>query len=130
LLITLGDGLAGLSVPSKAYSNLAAGRPLLFVGDQRSSTAALINQHGCGAALPNGESALLAETLSAWAADKPLVTAMGLRARALFEQQYDQPHAIKAYLRSLAKCCERQSVGDTLEDYARLDPVDLKDPVL
>ena len=129
LLITLGDGLAGLSVPSKAYSNLAAGRPLLFVGDRRSSTATLINQHGCGAALANGASALLAETIVAWAADKPLVAAMGLRARALFEQRYNQPHAVKAYLRSLAKCCERQSIGDTLEDYARLDPADLKEPV-
>lgn len=129
LLITLGDGLAGLSVPSKAYSNLAAGRPLLFVGDRRSSTATLINQHGCGAALPRGESVLLAETISAWAGDKPLVTDMGLRARALFEQQYDQPHAIKAYLRCLAKCCEHQSVGDALDDYARLDPVNLKEPV-
>jgi colanic acid biosynthesis glycosyl transferase WcaI len=40
LLLTLGEGLAGLSVPSKTYSNLAAGRPLLFVGDRRSSSAA------------------------------------------------------------------------------------------
>jgi glycosyltransferase involved in cell wall biosynthesis len=42
LLVTLADGLAGLSVPSKAYAILAAGRPLLFVGDQRSEIASLI----------------------------------------------------------------------------------------
>lgn len=129
LLLTLGAGLAGLSVPSKAYSYLAAGRPLLFVGDGRSSTARLINEHNCGAALANGESAQLAETISAWAADAALVKAMGSRARALFEQQYDQPHALKAYLRSLAKCCKVQSVGGALDDYARLETVNLKDPI-
>jgi len=128
LLITLGADLAGLSVPSKTYSYLAAGRPLLFVGDRRSSTARLIDEHDCGAALANGASAQLAETISAWAGNKSLVKAMGLRARALFEQQYDQPHAIKAYLRSLAKACADQSVGDTLEDYARLETVNLKEP--
>src|SRR5205085_11195266 len=38
-LVTLADGLAGLSVPSKTYGILAAGRPILFVGDARSSAA-------------------------------------------------------------------------------------------
>src|SRR5205085_11009251 len=35
-LITLAQGLAGLSVPSKTYGIMAAGRPILFVGDQSS----------------------------------------------------------------------------------------------
>lgn len=45
LLITLADGLAGLSVPSKAYAAMAAGRPLLFVGDPKSDIAQISTDH-------------------------------------------------------------------------------------
>lgn len=132
LLITLGEGLAGLSVPSKTYSSLAAGRPLLFVGDRRSSTAALINQHQCGAALGCGESAQLAQTLATWADDPSLLDEMGVRARRLFEQQFDRPHAVQAYLRSFALCFSRvpQSTGATLSDYPPLKAANLKDPTV
>lgn len=132
LLITLGEGLAGLSVPSKTYSSLAAGRPLLFVGDRRSSTAALINQHQCGAALGCGESAQLAQTLATWADDPSLLDEMGVRARRLFEQQFDRPHAVQAYLRSFALCFSRvpQSTGATLSDYPPLKTANLKDPAV
>ncbi|MBI1761458.1 MAG: glycosyltransferase family 4 protein [Acidobacteria bacterium] len=131
LLITLGQGLAGLSVPSKTYSSLAAGRPLLFVGDERSSSAALIKRHQCGAALGCGESAALAQTLLAWASDQSLLAEMGLRARQVFEQYYDRPHAVQAYLRSFALCTSRsqQSTGAALNDYSSLKTVNLKDPV-
>lgn len=132
LLITLGEGLAGLSVPSKTYSSLAAGRPLLFVGDRRSSTAALIKQHQCGAALGCGESAALAQTISTWASNRAQLAEMGLRARQLFERQFDRPHAVQAYLRSFALCFSDapQSTGaTTLTDYPPLKTVNLKDPV-
>lgn len=131
LLITLGEGLAGLSVPSKTYSSLAAGRPLLFVGDRRSSTAALIKQHQCGAALGCGESAPLAQTITTWADNQALLAGMGLRARQLFERQFDRPHAVQAYLRSFALCFSDvpQSTGTTLTDYPPLKTVNLKDPV-
>jgi len=40
-LVTLKPELEGLIVPSKFYSVLAAGRPVLFVGDPESEIAAL-----------------------------------------------------------------------------------------
>lgn len=131
LLITLGEGLAGLSVPSKTYSSLAAGRPLLFVGDRRSSTAHLIKQHQCGAAFGCGESAQLAQTILAWACEKAWLAEMGVRARLIFEQDYDRPHAVQAYLRSFALCFSRvpQSTGAVIKDYSPLKTVKLKDPV-
>lgn len=131
LLITLGEGLAGLSVPSKTYSSLAAGRPLLFVGDHRSSTATLIKQHQCGAALSCGESEQLSQTISAWANDRTLLADMGIRARQIFEQHFDRPHAVQAYLRSFALCFAptSQSSGKVLADYPPLKAVNLKDPV-
>ena len=104
LLITLADGLAGLSVPSKTYSSLAAGRPLLFVGDQRSSVVELIAKHDCGAAIAGGESEKLAATISGWAENRAKLVALGVAARALFEQRFDRQVAVQGYLRSLSHC--------------------------
>jgi glycosyltransferase involved in cell wall biosynthesis len=128
LLVTLADGLAGLSVPSKTYSNLAAGRPLLFVGEQDSSIAALIAQQRCGVAVPSGASELLARTLQTWSANPALVAELGLRSRALFEQRFDRPHAVRCYLQSLQKCFA-PAPQVALEDYSPIKTVNIKEPV-
>ncbi len=104
LLVTLAEGLAGISVPSKTYTNLAAGRPILFVGDMASCSAQLVVEHDCGAAVGTGESARLAGTLRAWAADRAVPTAMGRRARSLFERRFDRPHAVAQYLSTFTRC--------------------------
>lgn len=104
LLITLADGLAGLSVPSKTYSSLAAGRPLLFVGDQRSCVARMILSNECGATVASGESDRLAHIISGWATNRAGVAQLGQTARRLFERQFDRQVAVQGYLESLARC--------------------------
>src|SRR5215207_7615803 len=78
-LVTLADGLAGLSVPSKAYGSLAAGRPILFVGDPKSDIARLVEEHGCGEVFPSGAGGRLARAVAAWAEDRAKPAAMGER---------------------------------------------------
>ena len=126
LLITLADGLAGLSMPSKTYSSLAAGRPLLFVGDQRSSVAHLIAQNECGVAVASGDSQLLAATLSAWAANRAEPASLGVASRALFERRFDRQVAVKGYLKSLTKCLQDAAIaaGNPLKDAAPIQSVD------
>lgn len=126
LLITLSDGLAGLSVPSKTYSSLAAGRPLLYVGDQRSSVAQLITKNECGAAVASGDSQRLAATLSAWAANRDELTGLGEAARALFERRFDRQVAVRDYLKSLTKCFNDagRSLDAAREDVVPIKPVD------
>lgn len=103
-LTTLADGLAGLSVPSKTYAILAAGRPVMFVGDLRSAVAELVAENGCGAVVASGESRQLAQLIIDWAADREKLDELGIRARALFESRFERQHAIKAYLSSFEKC--------------------------
>ncbi len=115
LLITLAEGLAGLSVPSKTYSSLAAGRPLLFVGDQRSSVADLVVKNECGAAIASGKNEQLAATISGWAENRAGLGTLGAAARSLFEQHFDRQVAVQGYLRSLNKCFN----GDTRRKKAK-----------
>jgi colanic acid biosynthesis glycosyl transferase WcaI len=104
LLVTLAEGLAGLSVPSKTYAILAAGRPVLFVGDLKSDAARIVKENDCGAVVAAGESERLAQVISDWAADKTGLAEMGAKARALFEAQFCREIAVTSYLKTFAKC--------------------------
>lgn len=105
-LVTLAPGLAGLSVPSKTYGILAAGRPILFVGDPRSDTARLISENDCGAVIAAGSGADLARIVGGWAQRPAEVAALCRNARRLFEEKYDRPHAVQAYLDIFARCLD------------------------
>lgn len=106
-LVTLAEGLAGLSVPSKTYAILAAGRPVLYVGDQASEIADIVRENACGATVAAGESQQLAELITAWATDLALTRQLGERARAVFESRFDRPAAVRAYVRALQKFLRR-----------------------
>jgi colanic acid biosynthesis glycosyl transferase WcaI len=102
-LVTLADGLAGLSVPSKTYGILAAGRPIIFVGDTRSNIARLVAEHGCGAVVRTGEATRLADIIAAWADEPAVLAKLGDASRALFARRFDRPQAVAAYEESLVK---------------------------
>jgi glycosyltransferase involved in cell wall biosynthesis len=131
LLITLADGLAGLSVPSKTYSSLAAGRPLLFVGDQRSCVARLILQNNCGATVAGGESGHLAEIVAGWAENREEAAQLGVTARLLFEQRFDRRVAVKGYVESLTRCLNgvAQGVESSMPEGLPIKAVDAKESV-
>jgi colanic acid biosynthesis glycosyl transferase WcaI len=103
-LVTLACGLSGLSVPSKTYGILAAGRPILFVGDASSDVARLVQENHCGAVIASGEGDALAQTIAQWADDRARVKRMGQTARQVFERRFDRPRAVNSYLASFARC--------------------------
>jgi glycosyltransferase involved in cell wall biosynthesis len=104
LLVTLAEGLAGLSVPSKSYAIMAAGRPLLFVGDLKSDIARIVSDNRCGAVVASGDSDGLARLIKRWAADACEVDRLGRAARSLFEESFDRRRAVTAYINSFSKC--------------------------
>ena len=109
LLVTLAEGLAGLSVPSKTYAILAAGRPVLFVGDKRSDAARIVANHACGAVIEAGESEELATTIREWSQNKTGLATCGVAARRLFERSFDRAQAVDLYLATFAKCLHESS---------------------
>jgi glycosyltransferase involved in cell wall biosynthesis len=83
---------------------MAAGRPLLFVGDHRSDIARIIIENRCGAVVPSGDSKGLVEVITEWYSQRSQVEELGSAARTLFEERFDRAHAISAYLETFAKC--------------------------
>lgn len=108
-LVTLAEGLAGLSVPSKAYGIMAAGRPILFVGDAGCDIARLVGEHNCGEVVASGDARRLAEVITRWAEDRGQPERMGREARVLFERRFERARAVSAYLESFTKCLSLRS---------------------
>lgn len=62
-VVSLADGMYGLSVPSKSYFNIAAGKPLLLIADKRSEIGRIIEEFDIGWIVPPNNPEVLAEAL-------------------------------------------------------------------
>jgi glycosyltransferase involved in cell wall biosynthesis len=96
-LVTLRPELEGLIVPSKIYGAMAAGRPIVFVGDTDGEVARLVRAHDCGIVVGAGDVQGLASAIRALRADPARCAALGANARAAFERCFDRPIAIAAW---------------------------------
>jgi colanic acid biosynthesis glycosyl transferase WcaI len=96
--VSLLPALEGLIVPSKLYGILAAGRPVVFIGDTTSELAMLVRERQCGIAVGVGDSDGLAAELCALQADPARLESMGARARELALARYTKEHAVADWL--------------------------------
>jgi glycosyltransferase involved in cell wall biosynthesis len=82
-LITIRRGLEGVVVPSKLYSTLAAGRPILAVAPANSDAARIATQSGCGMSADPDNPAAVAKVLRQLRDDSAGRAEMSARARAV-----------------------------------------------
>jgi colanic acid biosynthesis glycosyl transferase WcaI len=98
-LVSLLPALEGLIVPSKLYGILAAGRPVIFIGDAAGDVGRVILDAQCGQVIAVGDSRGLVQTLRQLQAQPELRASMGARARVLLCEKFT---AAKAYDRWVA----------------------------
>src|SRR5271156_641773 len=80
-IITVKRGLEGVVVPSKLYSTLAAGRPVLAVAAPESDVARIVVKSGCGVAVDPDDPIAIAVVLRELRNDPSRLSEMGRRAR-------------------------------------------------
>ncbi len=80
-IVTVRRGLEGVVVPSKLYSILAAGRPILAVAPASTDAARIITETGCGMSADPDDPAAVAAALSQLRNDPARLAQMGVRAR-------------------------------------------------
>jgi colanic acid biosynthesis glycosyl transferase WcaI len=85
-LVPLKAGLGRVSVPSKIYSILAAGRPALAAIDPATEVPKILAAAGGGVCVPPDDGAAFAEALEKLAADSPRRAAMAAAGRRWVEQ--------------------------------------------
>lgn len=104
-LITLKPELEGSVVPSKLYGILAAGKPVLNIGDFDGEVARILKEGNCGKTVPVG-GVMEAKTYikSLMLCGERLATD-GKKARAIFERRFDQRIALAAWKSVIANYC-------------------------
>jgi colanic acid biosynthesis glycosyl transferase WcaI len=100
-LVTQTDSSLGSLVPSKAYSLIAAGLPILFIGPAESTVAAMIRRFHCGWELRCGEGDRLAALLEELRQNPALVEEAGALARQAFLIHYDKPAGVRRVCNAL-----------------------------
>jgi glycosyltransferase involved in cell wall biosynthesis len=93
-LVSLIPALEGLIVPSKLYGILAAGRPLIFVGDADGDIGRIVQRAHCGESVNVGDSVRLTEVLRYLEKDAETGVLMGVRARQVFAEEFSLDHAV------------------------------------
>jgi glycosyltransferase involved in cell wall biosynthesis len=107
-LVSLLPTLEGLIVPSKVYGILAAGRPVVFIGDTQGEVANLLREHVCGICVEAGAGQQLADELLALQTDPERVLALGANARRLALTRHTSDSAAADWSNLLADLwCDR-----------------------
>ena len=107
LVILRDDPLFRITIPSKLYEYMAAGKPVLCsVGGE---TAGLVDAAGCGIAVPPSEGAALADAVRALARDPAAGAAMGESGRASVREHFNTAAIMAAYAEVIESAAPRIS---------------------
>lgn len=98
-LVTLEKGMEGLCVPSKLYSNMAAGRPTLALVGAASEVAQVVTESQSGIQVEPGDTKTLIEALNRLIACPEESERMGENARRTLEEKYATAHIAAKYYR-------------------------------
>lgn len=95
-IVTLSEGMFGLGVPSKSYNVLAAGKPILYIGDQESEIDLMVRENKIGFNFSKAED-LVTFFNEITPASKSQFQNMGKIARQLAETRYSQKYILEKY---------------------------------
>jgi len=98
-VVPLRAGLAAVSVPSKTYSILAAGRPIVAAIDPGSEIPRLLAESGAGVAVPPDDAGAFTDAIAELVSDAPRRAAMGEAARRWVEHAASPAAVAAAYER-------------------------------
>lgn len=98
-VVTMGDNQVGIVHPSKVYSALAVGRPILYVGPQASHVGDIVERFGAGFSFRHGQAEEIAATLRS-VADGPLqpLQAMGQKAQNAAQTEFSRQTLLEKLL--------------------------------
>jgi glycosyltransferase involved in cell wall biosynthesis len=90
-VVTLEPGMEGLCVPSKFYTCLASGRPVLALMNPNCEVAYAVEESQCGMCAPIGEPETVAKAIVTLAESPERRATMGANSRHVFDQKYAMP---------------------------------------
>jgi colanic acid biosynthesis glycosyl transferase WcaI len=110
-VVTMGDGIQGLLMPSKLYGILGASRPVLFVGPADSAVRSTVAAADAGESCINGDIDGVVKAITAMADAPDRGRAVGERGRTYLDAKLDRETAVTRYetlLTSVARTSRRR----------------------
>ena len=103
-IVSLVGKMKGVSMPSRTYNILAAGKPILAIAESGSEMALVVEENDIGRAVEPGDTAAFVDAVRELAAESQEVLAgRALRAREAAERDYSLEKAVSEYRRVLTK---------------------------
>jgi putative colanic acid biosynthesis glycosyltransferase WcaI len=99
------------TVPSKIYTAMAAGRPVVLAGEPDSEAARLIGEADAGSCVPPESAASLVEALRRIQSDRALRDGMGLNGRKWVVEHYSRQAVVAIYDRMIQEVCAPHAAG-------------------
>ena len=97
LLVSLEKNLSGLAVPSKFYTYLSVGKPIICISDIYTEMALIIDENQCGIVVQHEDLDSFSTKLNQLINDDNMVVNMGKNALDVFKKKYSQNIVIKKY---------------------------------
>ena len=102
-LVTLVAGTKGVSVPSRMYNILAAGKPIIAMAEQGSELATVVDGERVGWVVAPGDVDGLVAAIRRARDERDALPLMGGRARAAVERAYTRGHVVEAWRALIAQ---------------------------
>ena len=96
-IVSLIEGMYGLCAPSKTYSYLMAGRPVVCIMDAQSEIARDVELNNAGLVISNGDSEKMAEYIRRLKRDQIFVSEQSKHARSIFLNKYEKEKCLRRY---------------------------------
>jgi glycosyltransferase involved in cell wall biosynthesis len=96
-IISLDKSMYGLGVPSKSYYNMAAGKPILFIGDDNSEIARVVNEHQMGWVIKAGDVKALSDIFEQVCQEQRIYQLLGAKSRQILIDLYSEEVILAKY---------------------------------
>ncbi len=106
-LVCQKPGTEGLLVPSKIYSTLAVGRPVLFVGPTACEVGRILREGACGYVVAPADVHAARDALQALIGSEALRASMGHSARAYYRRHFGRDRSVSHIIAVLEAVAEK-----------------------
>lgn len=112
-VISFVPGMAGVSVPSRMYNVLAAGKPIIAVADEESELALVVREEEIGWVVSPNQPDRIREAILQAKNQPETLQRMGQKAREIAEKKYSKPAVMEAYRDLMQQVCPPSPVMET-----------------
>jgi len=119
-LVTIAQGIEGISFPSKLYTSLAVGKSIVALSEDWSELRQIVEHNNCGIWSPLGDAQGLADKLREMIHDKAKTQTMGINAREVFDKGYTRQVCAAKYAEVLKLADPQYSSEETSDRRSKL----------